>query len=90
MGKRTQTSQPLDKLLNLGPASAVRLREVGVPDEAALRSLGAVAAYRRVKHRFPRETTLVLLYALAGALADTPWTALSPADRDELRRRAAD
>lgn len=88
MAKRHRPNLPLDKLLNLGPASAIRLREVGIPDEAALRRLGALGAYRRIKHAFPRETTLVLLYALAGALADMPWAALSPAEREELKRRA--
>ena len=87
MAKRNRSNRRLDHLLNLGPASATRLREVGIADEAALRRVGAVAAYRRVKHAFPRETTLVLLYALAGALADIPWAALSPTDRDKLRCR---
>lgn len=89
MANRNRANRRLDQLLNLGPASASRLLEAGIADEAALRHLGAVAAYRRVKHAFPRETTLVLLYALAGALTDTPWTALPPEIRDKLRRRAA-
>lgn len=89
MARRTQVNRRLDQLLNLGSASATRLQEVGIADEAALRRLGAVAAYRRVKHAFPRETTRVLLYALAGALADTPWTALPAEIRDKLRRQAA-
>lgn len=88
MAKGNQANRALDQLLNLGPASATRLKDVGIADEAGLRGLGAVAAYRRVKHAFPRETTVVLLYALAGALADTPWTALPSAVRDQLRRQA--
>lgn len=78
----------LHLLLNLGPVTARRLREVGIDDEAALRRYGAVAAYRRVKHAFPRETSLVLLYALHGAITGTPWTALPETVRANLRREA--
>ena len=81
-------NHPIHLLLNLCAVSARRLRDVGIGDEAALRKLGAVAAYRRVKHAFPRQTSLVLLYALAGALTDTPWLELSPAVKQRLRAAA--
>lgn len=55
------------KLKNIGPASVRQLREVGIENAAALRKLGAIAAYRRLKHAFPREVSLVMLYA--------PWKA---------------
>jgi hypothetical protein len=84
------TKRPLHLLLNLGPVTAARLRAVGIGDEATLRRLGATAAYRRVKHAYPRETSLVLLYALHGAIAGMPWMAVSPDVRAELRRKASD
>lgn len=86
-GKSTgRRNHPIHLLLNLGPATARRLAAVGITDETALRRLGAAAAYRRVKHEFPRETSLVLLHALEGALADTPWLELSDEVKTRLRR----
>lgn len=70
---------------NLGPVSERQLREIGIDSPAALRRLGAVAAYWRLKHRFPREVTLVMLYALEGALRDLHWNRL-PADMKERLR----
>ena len=86
-GKLTgRRNHPVHLLLNLGPVTARRLAQVGIADEAALRKIGAVAAYRRVKHAFPREASLVLLYALEGALTDTPWLELSDQAKSRLRR----
>jgi len=73
---------------NLGPVTARRLAELGIADEADLRRIGPVAAYRRLKFADPRGTTLVALYALHGALTDTPWTELSAEVTRELRRAA--
>jgi DNA transformation protein len=79
-------NHPVHLLLNLGPVTARRLADVGIADEAALRKIGAVAAYRRVRHEFPRETSLVLLYALEGALTDTPWLELPDQVKSRLRQ----
>ncbi len=78
----------LTALKNLGPATARQLIELGVADEAALRQIGPVAAYRRLKFANPRGITLVALYALYGALTDTHWAALSAEVKDALRREA--
>ena len=84
----TRESRNLAALRNLGPVTARRLADLGISDEAELRRIGPVAAYRRLKFAHPRETTLVALYALHGALTGTPWTDLSKAAKDELRRAA--
>ena len=75
----------LIKLKNIGPASVRQLREVGIEDAAALRRLGAVAAYRRLKHAFPREVSLVMLYALEGALRGCHWNRLPPGIKEKLQ-----
>ena len=80
----------LPALRNLGPVTARRLAELGIADAAQLRRVGAVAAYRRLKFAYPRETTLVALYALHGALTGTAWTALPLEVKQRLRREAAD
>ena len=81
----------LIRLKNIGPASVRQLREVGIEDEAALRKLGAIAAYRRLKHAFPREVSLVMLYALEGALRGCHWnqTAAGRQGKAQGRRETA-
>lgn len=74
----------LISLKNIGPASARQLREVDIADAAALRKLGAVAAYRRLKHAFPRHVSLNMLYALEGALRDCHWNQLPPGVKERL------
>jgi len=75
-------------LKNIGPASARQLREVGIEDAAALRRLGAIAAWRRLKHAFPREVSLVMLYALEGALIGCHWNRLPPGVKEKLQAEA--
>jgi DNA transformation protein and related proteins len=79
-------AKPLGRLFNIGPVTTARLAEIGIADEAALRRHGAVGAYLRLKHRFPRETSLNALYAITGALSGRPWQAV----RDEARRALAE
>ena len=78
----------VDELKNLGPVTARLLHEVGIETERQLRQVGAVAAYRRLKHLAPRQITLVCLYALQGALTDTHWNELPGLLKEELRRQA--
>lgn len=75
-------------LKNLGPASVRQLREVGIETPDALRAIGAVAAYRRLKHAFPRQVSLLMLYALAGALLDCHWNRLPPGLKEDLKAQA--
>ncbi len=84
----TKGVHPLSALRNLGPASARWLAEAGIHAESELRVLGAVAAYRRVKHMSPREVTRLMLYALEGALRDVPWNALPEDVKTRLKREA--
>ncbi|MBM3585051.1 MAG: competence protein TfoX [Alphaproteobacteria bacterium] len=81
-------SRTLAHLRNIGPETARRLVALGIADEAALRRVGAVEAYRRLKAADPRHTSLNALWALAGALLPLPWTRL-PADLKETLRAEA-
>ena len=69
-------NRPIEALKNLGPQAVAALAEVGIDDEAELRAVGPVAAYRRLKQARPRAVTWVFLYALQGALTDTHWNEL--------------
>jgi DNA transformation protein len=81
-------NRALSHLRNVGPETARRLTALGVADEAALRRVGAVQAYRLLKSADPRHTTLNALWALAGALLDLPWTHLPPDLKETLRAEA--
>lgn len=75
----------LDKLKNLNPGVVQHLQAVGIETEADLRQLGAVVAYRRLKHAFPENVSLLMLYALAGALHDCHWNDLPPDIQESLK-----
>ena len=85
----TEADGDIAAFRNLGAKTAARLAELGITDGAALRRIGAIAAYRRLKFAYPRETTIVALYALHGALTDTDWRALPAAVKQSLREEAA-
>lgn len=77
----------LARLRNLGPASAALLAEAGIHDEGQLRALGAVLAFKIVRHHVPG-ASLNLLYALEGALTGQTWHRLPEARRAELKAEA--
>jgi hypothetical protein len=75
--------QAVAGLRNLGPASARMLAEAGITSLAALRKLGAVRAWQRVRARHPR-ASLNLLWALEGALTSRDWQAIARTERTRL------
>ena len=81
--------ETLERMRNLGPIIAGRLRTVGIGTPEELRRLGAVEAYVRVKRTFWVETTHAHLYALHGAVTDVRWYALPEEARAALRDAAA-
>lgn len=80
----------LERLKNLGPTSAAWLNDIGIHTRDDLERMGAVLAYKIVRHRRKRDANVLLLYALEGALRDIPWTDLSPADKARLKAEAAE
>lgn len=88
MKRRAET--PIAGLRNLGPKSAILLREAGIATVEELRELGAVKAYRRVKALRPKGASLNLLWAMAAGLDGRDWRALSPDEKAELSREVKD
>jgi DNA transformation protein and related proteins len=78
----------LERMRNLGPVIADRLRAVGIETPEELRRLGAVEVYVRLKRAFPAATTHAQLYALHGAVNDIRWHALPEEARAALRDAA--
>jgi DNA transformation protein and related proteins len=80
-----ETRARLSDLKNIGPVTEQRLNEAGIRTPAELERLGPVEAYRRIKIRYPEDTTLVLLYALQGALWDAHWNELPLQTKSDLK-----
>ena len=72
-----------DKLRNVGPKSAAWLRQVGVRTQQDLETLGAVAAFVKVK-RAGFRPSLNLLYSLEDALLGCHWQQVPDERRAEL------
>ena len=73
----------LEDLPNLGAVSARRLAEAGITSVAALRRLGAIEAWRRVRAHWPG-ASLNLLWALEGALTGRGWQEVARTERTRL------
>lgn len=71
---------------NLGNASATMLASVGITTPQQLQELGAVEAYARLKLAGKR-VSLVMAYAIEGALLDHTWSDLPQELRDDIKRR---
>lgn len=79
----------LQHMKNLGKTSAQWLHAVGIHSANDLRRLGAVDAYRAVRARGFR-ASMVLLYAIEGALLDVHWNDLPPGMKDSLKDQLDD
>jgi len=75
--------ESLASLSNLGPKSAEFLRTAGIKSYAELASLGAVAAFAKVKKAQPK-ASLNLLWALEGALTGLHWREVAKEHRTGL------
>jgi len=76
-----------EKLRNIGPKGMAWLRQTGVRTLEDLRTVGALAAYVRVR-RAGFKPSLNLLYALEGAILDCHWQSIPDARRAELIAQA--
>ena len=77
------SSDSLQQLQNLGPASIRMLRAAGINTAADLRRLGSVSAFLAVREAGLRPT-MNLLWALEGALREEHWLKLSDKIRTKL------
>jgi hypothetical protein len=75
----------IGRAVNIGVILAAALRAVGVATVADLRSLGAVAAWERLRRASPRIATGTTLLQLEGATRGVRITQLTPVERAKLR-----
>jgi hypothetical protein len=78
-------NEPIDNFPNLGPSSALRLREAGIQTITDLERLGPIAAYKLVKQRQP-QASLNLLWALEAGLLGKDWRELSANEKERLKK----
>lgn len=79
---------PISTLPGLGPVTQGRLEEASIGTVSALRSIGSLEAYRRIKFMFPRQVSLNALYALEAALRGCHWLDLPPDVKTALQQEA--
>jgi hypothetical protein len=84
-GTESDLGEPIGNLKNIGPATALALREVGLQTIADLERIGPVAAYRLLKNHRP-QTSLNLLSSLAAGLQDLDWQSLPEPTKQRLFR----
>lgn len=73
-----------DRLLNLGPKSSGWLAEAGIHTREQLAALGAIGACRRL-HERGQPVSLLLAYAIEGALTGQHWNDLPAETKAWLR-----
>ncbi len=77
-------SVKISKMRNLGSLSEAMLAKIGVNSSADLEQLGAVEAFKRLQAG-DEKVSLVMLYAMHGALTDQAWEMLPPLERQALK-----
>ena len=73
----------VDRGLNLGPKSTTWLNAIGIFTLDDLRRIGAVPAFLELR-RAGFNVSIVMLYALEGALTDTHWLTVKRERKQEL------
>ena len=80
----------LEGLPNIGPALARDLAAAGVQSAAQLRTIGARAAWSRVREVNPERDCASSLLSLEGAVRGVRWMSIPPAERRQLSIYAAE
>ena len=78
---------PVEELINIGPKSALWLREIGIESYADLEKAGPVLTYKILQHRF-KGINILMLYALYATTLDRHWNALTPDEKEMLKKAA--
>jgi TfoX C-terminal domain len=74
----------ISKMRNLGPKSEAMLAKIGVNSSFDLEHLGAVEAFKRLQAS-EEKVSLLMLYAMHGALTDQAWEMLPPDEKQALK-----
>lgn len=75
---------PIESAVNIGMVLAASLHGAGIDDLETLRSIGSLAAWRRIRAIEPAITNERAIYALEGAVRGIRWSALTRHERARL------
>jgi hypothetical protein len=64
------------------------LIDAGIPNVKAMRTLGTIACYRRLRFHFGKRVTVNFAYALECAIRGLHWRALEPERQAEIKAAA--
>jgi DNA transformation protein and related proteins len=82
------TGRQPERLLNLGPKSSAWLAALGLRTRAQLRALGPIEVCRRLRAA-GQPVSVLMAYALEGAITGTHWNELPPETKSWLRTEFA-
>lgn len=86
--ERGRAAGGVGALLNLGPKSEAWLVSIGVTTRDQLAKLGPIGTCRRLRDA-GRPVSVLMAYAIEGALTGTHWNALAPETKHWLRAEFA-
>ena len=86
--EKADPGRRLQALLNLGPKSAAWLVAAGIESEEQVRALGPIEVCRRLRAG-GHPVSVVMAYALEGALMGCHWNALPGETKQALRAEFA-
>ncbi|MDM8528827.1 TfoX/Sxy family DNA transformation protein [Anaerolineales bacterium HSG24] len=77
----------LSTLVNIGTTIEKRLNDIGIYSREELEKMGVVEAWRRIRHRYPKQnlSARYYLFSMQGALIDVRRTQLPPHIRNQLK-----
>lgn len=78
---------PVERMRNLGPASARMLHSIGIRTADDLAAVGALGAFMQLRDQTVHPPSLNLLWAMEGALLDIDWRHLPPALMERRREQ---
>ena len=78
--------EQIERLTNIGPTIAKRLRQIGIRTRSDLEQAGPVATYLHLSASFSEKRLPVCyyLYSLEGALRDQHWDAIPESVKQKL------
>ena len=79
---------PVAQLRNLGPKTAQWLHEIGISTRQELIKTGPIMAYKILKHQ-RKDVSIVLLFALYGAIHDYHWNEIPAGIKEQLKKEAS-
>lgn len=71
--KKEKTTEYLESLINIGPATKKRLNLIGITTSSQLKSFNPEAVYEKLKNAEGGKLDKCVLYQLRGAILNMPW-----------------